>query len=190
MAGLAAAAVRACQETRSDWARRLLTGGVAAGVLWTGGAALVVWPHGLCYVNELWGGTRDGYLRVSETNYDWGQGLKELRRWQRRQGLAALDVWYFGTDPAVNRPPFRLVGLHALPIQGPQDVRAQVCGPYLAVSTTLLYGAATNLESHQRAAAFLRSLRPVDRTTTFLIYDVAAATSAGQADNTALASGR
>src|SRR5262249_1879314 len=79
--------------------------GVGGGLVWTAGGAVVVWPHGLCYTNELWGGTANGYRRLSDSNYDWGQGLPELAAWQRRSGVTALDVWYFGTDPALGRLP-------------------------------------------------------------------------------------
>jgi hypothetical protein len=108
---------------------------------------------------------------VSEANYDWGQGLRELARWEREQGLSTLDVWYFGTDPLMKRLPLHEVPLHVLPVTKPEDVTAQLRSRYLAVSTTLLYGAATNTTSHQRAAAFLRTHRPVARTQTFLIFD-------------------
>ena len=64
-----------------------------------GGAAVAVWPHGLCYANELWGGSRNSYRLVSDSNYDWGQGLPELAQWGRQHHVAALDVWYFGSDP-------------------------------------------------------------------------------------------
>ena len=70
----------------------------AAAVLWSGAAAWAVWPNGLCYVNRLWGDPADGDRLVSDANWDWGQGLKELARWQRRQG-GELDVWYFGAGP-------------------------------------------------------------------------------------------
>src|SRR5207245_1091718 len=55
--GLAAAVVHAC---RGPLRRNVLAGLSAAGVLWAAWSATAVWPHGLCYVNELWGGTREG----------------------------------------------------------------------------------------------------------------------------------
>jgi hypothetical protein len=168
--GLAASVVRAHGEIAPGWGRHLLAAGAVAGVGWTAAAATLAWPHALSYVNELWGGTPRGYLRVSESNYDWGQGLQELARWQRQNGSVPLNIWYFGTDPGLKRLPFRLVPLHALPIQGPEDVLAQVRGHYLAVSTTLLYGV-TMTEGHHQAKAFLLARRPVARTTTFFIYD-------------------
>jgi hypothetical protein len=170
--GLAGALVTACRDASvPPWRRRLLTGGAVGGVAWVMAAAVAVWPQGLCYTNELWGGTGRGYLRLSDSNYDWGQGLKELARWERRQGLDRLDVWYYGSDPAVRRAPLHEVPLHALPVRRPEDVAAWVRGPYLAVSTSLLYGMGGESESLRHAGAVLRSRTPAARTTTFFIYD-------------------
>ena len=171
--GSAAVLVRTVQNTQTVWLRRGLLGAAAAGLLWTAGDALAVWPNGLCYVNPLWGGTRDGYQLVSEANYDWGQGLKELARWQRRHRQADLCVWYFGTDPLVRRLPIRSLLLHTLPLKTPADVLRQVRGCHLAVSTSLLYG---NIPVPAIAAVrrVLAKRRPVARTCTFLIYDFTA----------------
>jgi hypothetical protein len=166
-AGLAGAAGRAWGELPAGWRRRALAGGVAAGLLWTAGAAVAVWPNGLCYTNEVWGGTANGYRCLSDSNYDWGQGLRELAAWQRRCGVTALDVWYFGTDPALARLPVRSVDLRRLPGATPAEVGERLRGRYLAVSTTRLYGNGSRCP----AAAYLRSCRPVARTTTFLIFD-------------------
>ncbi len=167
--GLAAAVVQVSRGL-SGWARHLLTAGAGAGILWTVSTAMLVWPHGLSYVNELWGGTSRGYLVVSESNYDWGQGLKDLARWQRMHGVDSLKVWYYGMDPAVWTSPFRLVQLQALPIRGPEDVLARVRGGYLAVGTTFLYGARIT-DAQWNAAEYLRTRQPVARTMTFFIYD-------------------
>ncbi len=169
--GLAAAAVQAAQQCRPGWRHAGFVGLLGAGVTWTALSAVDVWPDGLCYVNELWGGPDVGYLLLSDSNYDWGQGLHELARWQERHHAAPLDVWYFGSDPTVRRLPVRVLPLHALPLQGPEDVLAQVRGHYLAVGTTLLHGRTTEQPGHRTAAAFLRSCAPVARTATFLIYD-------------------
>jgi hypothetical protein len=169
--GLAAACVEACRHGRWQDRRRLLTAGVAAALVWNVVAAALVWPHGLGYVNELWGGHERGYRLISDSNYDWGQGLPELHAWQQRNGGVEVDLWYFGCDPAMAKMHIHSVPFHRLPIQGPSDVLAQTRCRYLAVSTTLLYGLATKAESHESAAAFLRSCTPIDRTTTFLIFD-------------------
>ena len=99
LVGLAAAVTEAARSS-SLWRRRFLGGVTAAGVAWMLIAVVRVWPNGLSYVNELWGGTKQGYLQVSEANYDWGQGLKELARWQEKRKIDKLGVVYFGTDPS------------------------------------------------------------------------------------------
>jgi len=148
----------------------VLAAGAGAGIIWTASAAAFVWPHGLCYTNELWGGTQRGYLLLSDSNYDWGQGLKDLARWQRLHGRGPLDVWYFGTDPILRSLPLRGVRFDMPSIKGPEDVIARVRGHYLAVGTTWLYGAYIPADRQQRYA-FLRARQPVARTMTFMIYD-------------------
>jgi hypothetical protein len=170
--GLAAAVVEVCRQ--AGWRRALLTAGVSSGLFWTALCAVVVWPHGLCYTNELWGGSRTGYLCLSDSNYDWGQGLKELADWQRSVGLPELDVWYFGTDPLIHALPMRLLHLHDVPIKDEAGLLAQVRGRYLAVGTSLVYGMECDTPSHWAVNALLRGRRPVARTTTFLIYDLRA----------------
>ena len=120
------------------------------------------------------GGTNTGYLLLSDSNYDWGQGVPELARWQRAHPNLTLDVWYFGTDPLLEQLPVRDLPLHTFPIKGPDDVLAQVHGHYLAAGTTLVYGSyarGPTEQTQRRVADFLRGCTPVARTTTFLIYD-------------------
>ena len=57
--GLAAALVNACSAAGAragHWRPRLLQGIAGAAVAWLIAANAAAWPHGLCYVNELWGG--------------------------------------------------------------------------------------------------------------------------------------
>jgi hypothetical protein len=98
--------------------------------------------------------------------------LPELARWQQRHPGESLEVWYFGTDPLFDRVPFHELPLHGRPIAGPADVRREVHARYLAVGTTVLYGH-WSTDAHWQAVQYLRGLRPADRTTTFLIYDMA-----------------
>jgi Dolichyl-phosphate-mannose-protein mannosyltransferase len=127
--------------------------------------ACVVWPNGICYVNPLFGGTREGFRVLSESNCDWGQGLPELSRWQRTHADAPLSLWYFGRDPAAASPPFRLVRLEEAKDAG--EVRAMLAGTYLAASSTALFSANAN----SAAARYLRSQRPIGSTTQYLLYD-------------------
>ncbi len=173
--GVAAATVEAARSLAGR-ARRCLVTGIIMGMAWIVLAAVRVWPQGLCYTNELWGGTARGYLRLSDSNYDWGQGLKELDQWCRDRGIAAMDLWYFGTDPARDHPPFRDLRLQTLEISGPADIAAAMESRYLAVGTTILYGS-YGPEALQRAAAILRTLRPIGRTMTYFIYSFPASSA-------------
>jgi hypothetical protein len=169
--GIAAATVEALRMPRWRWTRPMLGGAVALGLLWMTASAATAWPHGLCYVNELWGGPEQGYELVSDSNYDWGQGLGELLAWNGAHGDAALDVWYFGSDPAIKRSPLRYIPVHDLKIERPADLLALTKSRFFAVSTTMEYGHTTTQNAHRVAAEFLRVCSPIDRTTTFLIYD-------------------
>ena len=170
--GLAAAAGRAVQDLAPGWRRRLLIGGVAASLGWATWSAAAVWPNGLCYANELWGGTANGYLCLSDSNYDWGQGVKELARWRRGHSDAPLEVWYFGNDKAaLHRLSADSLSVDGLPGTAPDDFRAYFRGRVVAASTTMLYGSYTTVGANAACAAYLRSCEPAGRTTTFLIYD-------------------
>ena len=167
--GIAAALAQLGREYRP-----LVSAIVALCLLHNAAAAARVWPQALAYTNELWGGTRHGYRWLSDSNYDWGQGLLELKEGVAagRSPTATLHVWYFGTDPRVHLPPLQELPLHGPSLCAAQSPADVVRGKWVAVSTTLLYGAYANQSDAGRAALeFFRSQTPRARTTTFLIYD-------------------
>jgi hypothetical protein len=178
--GLAAAAVQAIEglrlEARSPLRSRFaaiaapaLTLAIGLGLAWTTTVSVASWPDGLRYVNEAWGGQEQGYRLVSDSNYDWGQGTRELARWRRDHGAGQLDVWYFGTDPAIVVPDFRLLNPLNFPVEESGAILERVQGHQVAVSTSMLYGAYEG--SRPDWVSFFRAQQPVDRTSTFLIYD-------------------
>ena len=61
--------------------------------IWYIAGTLGVFPHYLAYFNELVGGPRNGYRYLVDSNLDWGQSFKTLRK-----DLDSLDI----------RPPLRL----------------------------------------------------------------------------------
>ena len=79
------------------WSRRVAALGVAGMAF----AVATIHPHELSYFNELGGGPIGGRKILSDSNLDWGQGLKSLARLQRnRPELRDLSLFYFGTaDP-------------------------------------------------------------------------------------------
>jgi hypothetical protein len=171
--GLAAAVV----QTGRVWgpgARRAMLGlGCLLGIGWTIGEAVAVWPEGICYVNELWGGTEEGYRLVSDANYDWGQGLLELERWSEGHPELALRVWYFGTDPRAREGNLLIEPLHTYPIHNRVQAEERLSGSCFAVSTTLLHGGyGDSFPAMTPLREFFQSRQPCARTSTFLIYDL------------------
>lgn len=167
--GAALAAVLREGASPSRWA----AGAASLAILCSVTIAVGIWPHGLTYINPFWGGSREGYRLLSDSNYDWGQGLKELAEWQQRQNEdTPLYVWYFGSDPLVKRLPVRYVPLHDAKIGQPDDVERLVGDGRLAVGVTLLHGMVCDTPAHWKALDYLRRRQPIARTTTFFIYDL------------------
>ncbi|HZZ81263.1 MAG TPA: hypothetical protein VFE62_22355 [Gemmataceae bacterium] len=162
--GVSAACARWFAEQAG--ARRALMGGFAAlCVAWSLGSAVLVWPNGICYTNEIFGGTSQGYRSLTESNVDWGQGLNELADWEHAHDDAPLRLWYFGVDPVCMNEPFHPVLLHSIEAD---EVRRLCGGGYLAVSVTHL---CANFHDAP-AARYLRTLQPCAQTSAYLIYDL------------------
>jgi hypothetical protein len=169
--GIASALATWLEEYAPTWRRYSLRIAIASGLAWTVIVCALGWPNGLSFVNELWGGTQSGYTLVSDSNYDWGQGLKELAQWERRHKVGTLNVWYYGTDAMLHSHRFKDTALQAMDLCD-LDIGRALCGRYLAVGTTLLYGSAASGKNYDCAVKYLRARKPIGRTATFLIYDV------------------
>lgn len=163
-----AAGIAALQPVR----RPVAIGVLGALLTWLVADDARAWPDPLRYVNAFWSGPDQGYRVVSDSNYDWGQGLPELADWQQSHG-SPTAVWYFGTDPRfpdLQRYDPRRGALTAL------EARPN----YLAVSTSLLYGGYLTAAGPARDVMLkLRELTPVARTRTFLIFDMDVLYAAG-----------
>jgi hypothetical protein len=149
--------------------RFTLTAGLLA-LLATAAVAVSAWPDGLRYINRLWGGTERGPALLADSNYDWGQGLPELKHWWEANDRPRLHVWYFGTDTAVLHPPFRVLMIHQILGVTPAEVMEEVGDGYLAVSVTLLSACPERRPEVLAIIDWLKTLEPVDRTPTFVIY--------------------
>jgi hypothetical protein len=79
------------------WSRRMAFAGLAAQAV----AIASIHPHELTYFNALAGGPIGGRSILSDSNLDWGQGLRSLARLQRAHPeYRDLTFFYFGdTDP-------------------------------------------------------------------------------------------
>ena len=120
--------------------RRLGPAMLAGLAAWYAAGTLGVHPHYLAYFNELAGGPRNGYRHLVDSNLDWGQGLKALKRWMDGAGVARVKLCYFGTAD----PLYHGVGGERLPGYQPPPpstvVREVRPGDIVAVSATHLQG--------------------------------------------------
>jgi hypothetical protein len=103
-----------------------------------------VYPHTLTYFNQFVGGPGNGYKYLTDSNIDWGQGLKHLRNWMDRQSVPHVGLAYFGTaDPAYydidyTQLPAATPGMN-LPSIAQTWTKPRLPG-YVAVGATVLTG--------------------------------------------------
>ena len=98
-----------------------------------------VYPHTLTFFNRLVGGPASGFKFLSDSNLDWGQHLKLLKKWMDDNGVAHINLAYFGTaDPAY-------YGINSTHLPGaptfalPYVTRPRLPG-YVALSATIASG--------------------------------------------------
>jgi hypothetical protein len=118
-----------------------------------------VFPDYLAFFNAPAGGPSRGDRWLVDSNLDWGQDLKGLKRWMDRQGVKHVNLCYFGTaDPAY-------YGIDCTYLPGsPFFARNLVQGPrlpgYVAVSVTRLRGVGLT-EVGRAIYAPLLAMKPV-----------------------------
>jgi hypothetical protein len=134
-------------------------------------SAILIWPAALNYTNELWGGIANGYRVMTDSNYDWGQGLKELVAWQEQHPERELRLWYFGPPAQMLRLPAHEVAGEFERAQDADDLLAVVHGNYIAVSTSIVSAGPVLKPPLARALRFVQTHALAARTTTFFIYD-------------------
>jgi hypothetical protein len=170
-----AAAVGGAWADRAEGARvRAVPRGLVAALLVAmAGTAAWVWPHGLSYFNQAWGGPEAGRELLHDSNYDWGQGLPELREWNAsHNGGEPLSLWYFGSDVDADRPPLVRKQLSWIPLQGEGDTPRVCATKYLAVSAALFSNNPAPTPPHAARLAWIKGQSPVARTRYFAIYQL------------------
>jgi hypothetical protein len=93
---------------RNLWMRIAL----AVLLVWHIAGSIYISPHYLTYFNEMPGGPRGGIRVLADSNLDWGQQLKELRRYMDEKGIKEIALSYTGPlDPrayGIPWKPFRM----------------------------------------------------------------------------------
>jgi len=167
MIGLAVAFVRAWPEHRPRWSFHAGVTALAAIMMVP---MMLAWPHGLCWFNRLWGGPDEGYRYLSDSNYDWGQGLDDLTRWREEHGQPRMKMWYYGSDPRARQHETNVFFAH-INLKSAEEFNQIVKGHYVAVGTTIMHSNPTPSPSGEIALSVLKTKKPIARTMTFFIYD-------------------
>lgn len=148
----------------------ILIGGIAAelwraesrlqrgGLILLGGyylfSSLGIYPNYFAFFNELVGGPKNGHRVLLDSNLDWGQDLKGLKRWMADNGVKKIHFLYFGkADP-------QYYGIDAFYLPGSWVIRDSSNNEvpfYLAISANFYYGGKLLLT--ERELAFLKSFQ-------------------------------
>jgi len=70
--------------------RKLLTPVVCLLLGWYLVSSLSIYPHYLAYFNKLIGGPSQGYRYLVDSNLDWGQDVKGLKKYLRERGIEKI----------------------------------------------------------------------------------------------------
>ena len=137
---LLAAAVAAMALSRRRAGRLTLAGLTAFWVV----VVATNYPYTLTFFNLFVGGPANGYRYLADSNVDWGQGLKLLKKWMDREGVSRVNLAYFGTaDPAYHGIDYSLLPAATPGYDFPSLNRSwsppELPG-YVAVSATVLTG--------------------------------------------------
>lgn len=102
---------------------------------WQMVSVVSIYPHFLAYFNELVGKPSKGYIYTVDSNLDWGQDLKRLKKWTEKHHIEKIYIDYFGGADVKY-----YFGKKFLPWWGTRDPAEFQRPNYLAVSATFLQG--------------------------------------------------
>jgi hypothetical protein len=134
----------------------------AAALAFVGCAAetAIAYPHQLAFFNLLVGGPSHGSEYLVDSNLDWGQDLKPLKRWMDDHQISHINLAYFGSaDP-------RYYGIDCTFLPGaptwvnPEFVNDPRLPGYVAVSATLLRGVYAENDQQRQFYAPLARMTP------------------------------
>jgi hypothetical protein len=121
--------------------------------LWYAVGSLRIYPHYLAYFNETIGGPDRGHEYLVDSNLDWGQDLKNLKRYMDKGGLDEVYLAYFGSA----HPSY--YDIQALPLPAEKPPGLEVRSPEVyAISATYLQG---GYLGDPEAFSWLRKYEPI-----------------------------
>lgn len=109
--------------------------------IWHLGGALFIAPHYLAYFNETIGGPENGYKFLVDSNLDWGQDLKGLKKYMDANGIERVSLSYFGIDsPKRYGIVYDWLPSHHLYNPAPEKPVDAMKNRFVAISATNLQG--------------------------------------------------
>ena len=132
---------------------RWMQAGLALLCIWCIVSTMAIAPHYLAYFNESVGGADNGYKYLVDSNLDWGQDLKNLKRYVDARGIRTVYLSYFGTAD----PSYYGIDFAEMPERSPasDDPKA-----YYAISATSLQNV---YAQGDRSGHWLAQYEPLDK---------------------------
>jgi len=119
-------------------------------------------PYYLSYFNESIGGAKNGYKYVVDSNIDWGQDLKRLADYLKKNKIEEITVSYFGTANAnYYGIKFNPLLIYLIPGSSKEEMSPEPNTPGLyAISVTNLQGVYCK---NQKIFDWLKRREPIAR---------------------------
>jgi len=101
----------------------------------------MAFPNYIPYANELWGGSSQTHKYLTDSNSDWGQQLKSVKRYLDQRGVK--DCWFLYFAAGVAEPSYYGIPCKPLPtintlwLNWPIDVPNSIDGPVLISASNL-----------------------------------------------------
>ena len=114
---------------------------VAVFLLVHAGSSVMAFPNYIPYANELWGGPSQTHKYLTDSNSDWGQQLKSIRRYLDQRGTQ--ECWFLYFAEGVAEPSYYGIPCKPLPtistlwLNLPIDVPGSIDGPVLISASNL-----------------------------------------------------
>ena len=131
------------------------------------GITVAAYPYYMSYFNALFGGPKNGYNYVTDSNADWGQDAKRFKRYlDAHPEITSIRVDYFGGDNIQRRIGDKYIGWW--------DSKRPIEPGYYAISVNALQGSIYTTERMpDDTYAWTRNYTPIDQVgTSILIYKV------------------
>ena len=145
--------------------KTFITVSVAILGLWYVFSAVNVYPDYLSYFNEIVGGSQNGHKHLDDSNIEWGQDLKRLAAYQKKNPELKIFLW-------TNSDAYRSYGIkNILPLNFKGDW-LNPSGKYAVSAHVLIRTRLASQVYNNDLLDWMDRYKPVDRIgQSFFIYE-------------------